>query len=122
MTKLLVRMAIKLINLIATDCFLSTIFCLFRFILATIVTLKIKLYKLLILFCHRDCFCYLMSIIILILAIANTVIVWYEAASFLLAYLLYCVAMSFNSRIEAWAQSALPVPASWRHPDGDDGR
>ena len=63
-----------------------------------------------------------MSIIILILTIANSVITWYEAASFLLAYLLYCIAMSFNTKIEAWCQSSLPVPSSWRHPDGDDGR
>ena len=72
--------------------------------------------------CFRDCFCYLVSIIILILTIANAVITWYEALSFLLAYLVYCIAMSFNTRIETWAQSSLPVPASWKHPDGDDGR
>ena len=66
----------------------------------------------------RDCFCYLMSIIILIIAIANTVITWYEATLFIVSYVVYCVAMSFNSKIEAWCQASLPVPESWRAPSG----
>ena len=30
-------------------------------------------------------------------------------------YLVYCVAMGFNSKFEAWAHKSLPVPESWRN-------
>ena len=63
-----------------------------------------------------------MSIIILILSIANTVVSWHEATLFIISYIIYCVAMSFNTKIEEWCQRSLPVPSSWKHPDGDDGR
>ena len=34
--------------------------------------------------------------------------------SFLCLYLLYCLAMGYNDRLEAWAVRAVPVPPSWR--------
>ena len=33
---------------------------------------------------------------------------------FLCLYLLYCLAMGYNDRLEAWAVRAVPVPPSWR--------
>jgi hypothetical protein len=29
-------------------------------------------------------------------------------------YVLYCIGMAFNSKIEAWAVDKMPVPQSWR--------
>jgi len=69
----------------------------------------------------RDCFCYLISIIILICTIANRVVSWPEATFFLVMYVLYCVAMAFNSQFEAWAVKNLPVPDSWRSAGGHQG-
>ena len=70
----------------------------------------------------RDCFCYFLCIVILLCTIANSVISWYEALFLILSYILYCIAMSFNSKIEAWCVSSLPVPSSWKTPNGDNGR
>ncbi len=37
-----------------------------------------------------------------------------EALLFLILYILYCVAMAFNSNFERWAKAKLPVPQSWK--------
>jgi len=63
----------------------------------------------------RDCFCYLICIIVLIFTIANREVSWMESLFFLVLYVLYCVAMAFNSRFEAWATRTLPIPESWRN-------
>ena len=63
----------------------------------------------------RDCFCYLIAVIVLIATIANRVITWYEATLFISLYVLYCIFMAFNPTIEAWATKSLPVPDSWRN-------
>ena len=44
-----------------------------------------------------------------------------EATFFLVMYVLYCVAMAFNSQFEAWAVKNLPVPDSWRSAGGHQG-
>ncbi len=64
----------------------------------------------------RDCFCYLVSIIILLCTIANGQVSWMESLFFLIVYVLYCVGMAFNSQIEAFAKSKIPVPVSWDQP------
>eukprot|EP00095_Tigriopus_kingsejongensis_P005743 maker-scaffold28_size608977-snap-gene-1.17 protein:Tk05743 transcript:maker-scaffold28_size608977-snap-gene-1.17-mRNA-1 annotation:"sodium potassium calcium exchanger" len=61
----------------------------------------------------RDCFCYLVSITVLLFTIANEIVSWPEALCFLILYVLYCVGMAFNSRIEAWVRAKVPVPESW---------
>ena len=63
----------------------------------------------------RDCLCYLVSVTVLILTIANREITWYEATIFLCLYVLYCVFMAFNPAVESWATKNLPVPDSWRN-------
>lgn len=67
----------------------------------------------------RDCFSYLICIIILICTIADQTVTWPEATLFLVMYVIYCVAMAFNSTFEAWATKSLPVPDSWRIAGGD---
>ncbi len=62
----------------------------------------------------RDCVCYLLSIIVLLCTIANEIVSWYEALFFLLLYVLYCVGMAFNSRIEAAVKARVRVPDSWQ--------
>ena len=52
----------------------------------------------------RDCGCYLVSIVVLLFTIANEVVSWPEALFFLILYVVYCVAMAFNSRIEAFVK------------------
>ena len=37
-------------------------------------------------------------------------------------YVLYCVAMGFNSQFEAWAVKTLPVPDSWRSAGAEKGK
>ena len=61
----------------------------------------------------RDCTCYLISIIVLLCTIANEVVSWPEALFFLLLYVVYCVAMAFNSKIEAVVKARVRVPESW---------
>jgi hypothetical protein len=45
-----------------------------------------------------------------------------EATFFLVLYVLYCVAMGFNSQFEAWAVKSLPVPDSWRSAGAEKGK
>jgi len=54
----------------------------------------------------------------LICTIADQTITWPEATCFLVMYVVYCVAMAFNSTFERWAMK-LPVPDSWRIAGGD---
>lgn len=61
----------------------------------------------------RDCFSYLICICMLIWAIWDKEVNWVESSTFLAMYVLYCVAMCFNSKFEAWAIH-LPVPDSWK--------
>jgi len=61
----------------------------------------------------RDCFSYLICICALIWAIFDKEVTWVEATAFLVMYVLYCIAMGFNSTFEAWAMN-LPVPDSWK--------
>ena len=51
---------------------------------------------------------------IIICTIADRVVTWYEATIFISLYVLYCVFMAFNPKVEAWASKTLPVPESWR--------
>merc|ERR1719210_1747405 len=61
----------------------------------------------------RDCFSYLICICVLIWAIFDKEVTWVEATTFLVMYVLYCVAMGFNSTFESWAMR-LPVPDTWK--------
>jgi len=67
----------------------------------------------------RDCFSYLVCIIVLVCTIFNQVVTWPEATLFLVLYVVYCVCMGFNSKFEAWATKSLPVPDSWRASGGN---
>ena len=84
----------------------------------------------------RDCACYLVSIAVLLMAIADESISWsvvpsfpnrclchryynaifcrFESLIFLILYVVYCVGMGFSSKIEAVIADRLPVPQSWR--------
>jgi len=62
----------------------------------------------------RDCTCYLICILVLLITISNSIVSWPEALTFLILYTIYCIAMAYNSHFEAWAKDKLPVPDSWR--------
>lgn len=70
----------------------------------------------------RDCSCYLVCILVLLITISNSIVSWPEALSFLILYVLYCIGMAFNSNIEAWAQSKMNVPQSWRDAHASQGQ
>ncbi|XP_058802878.1 probable sodium/potassium/calcium exchanger CG1090 [Phymastichus coffea] len=53
----------------------------------------------------RDCFFYFISILVMLGTIANESISWGEALFMLLMYVVYCVVLSFNARLERWAKS-----------------
>lgn len=57
----------------------------------------------------RDCFFYAVSIIIMLCVIFDEKISWGESAFMLLMYVGYCVALSYNTNLERWAQT-WPVP------------
>lgn len=69
----------------------------------------------------RDCFCYLICIIALLIVIGNDIVSWPESLAFLLLYVIYCVFMAFNSSIENYCADKLPVPQSWRTAQADSG-
>lgn len=52
----------------------------------------------------RDCTFYSLSIIIMLVVICNDVISWPEALFMMLCYVLYCVALKFNTALEQLAQ------------------
>lgn len=58
----------------------------------------------------RDCIFYSISIFVMLIIICNDVISWPEALFMLLLYVVYCIALHFNSALERWAYSLnLPI-------------
>ncbi|XP_058812208.1 probable sodium/potassium/calcium exchanger CG1090 [Topomyia yanbarensis] len=58
----------------------------------------------------RDCTFYSISILVMLLVIVNDVISWGEALVMLLCYVVYCVALHFNTPLERWAHTwNLPI-------------
>ncbi|XP_015121174.1 probable sodium/potassium/calcium exchanger CG1090 [Diachasma alloeum] len=53
----------------------------------------------------RDCFFYFISILVMLGTIYNKIISWPEALLMLITYVVYCVALSYNERLERWAKS-----------------
>ncbi|KAK9299403.1 hypothetical protein QLX08_007571 [Tetragonisca angustula] len=53
----------------------------------------------------RDCFFYAVSILVMLGTIYNESISWMESLFMLIMYGVYCVALSFNARLERWAKS-----------------
>ncbi|XP_034181718.1 putative sodium/potassium/calcium exchanger CG1090 isoform X2 [Osmia lignaria lignaria] len=53
----------------------------------------------------RDCFFYAVSILVMLGTIYNESISWTESLFMLIMYGVYCVALSFNARLERWAKS-----------------
>ncbi|XP_076681281.1 putative sodium/potassium/calcium exchanger CG1090 isoform X2 [Andrena cerasifolii] len=53
----------------------------------------------------RDCFFYAVSILVMLGTIYNESISWMESLFMLFTYGVYCVALSFNTRLERWAKS-----------------
>ncbi|XP_026322939.1 probable sodium/potassium/calcium exchanger CG1090 isoform X2 [Hyposmocoma kahamanoa] len=57
----------------------------------------------------RDCFFYAISILVMLCTIANGYVSWPEALFMLIMYVVYCIALRFNSALERWAMT-LPLP------------
>ncbi|XP_059490722.1 probable sodium/potassium/calcium exchanger CG1090 [Neocloeon triangulifer] len=57
----------------------------------------------------RDCFFYMVSILVMLLTIYDETITWSESLFMLFMYGVYCVALRFNKQLEQWAQT-LPIP------------
>uniref|UniRef100_A0AAG5CQQ7 Sodium/calcium exchanger membrane region domain-containing protein n=1 Tax=Anopheles atroparvus TaxID=41427 RepID=A0AAG5CQQ7_ANOAO len=58
----------------------------------------------------RDCTFYTISILVMLMVIINDVISWPEALIMLLFYVVYCVALHFNTPLEKWAHTwKLPI-------------
>ncbi|XP_005191595.1 probable sodium/potassium/calcium exchanger CG1090 [Musca domestica] len=53
----------------------------------------------------RDCFFYCVSILVMLIIIFNDVISCFESVVMLLFYVIYCVALCFNTELERWAMS-----------------
>ncbi|XP_011141643.1 probable sodium/potassium/calcium exchanger CG1090 isoform X1 [Harpegnathos saltator] len=53
----------------------------------------------------RDCFFYAISILVMLGTIYNESISWLESLFMLIMYMVYCVALSFNAKLERWAKS-----------------
>ncbi|XP_072760035.1 probable sodium/potassium/calcium exchanger CG1090 isoform X2 [Anoplolepis gracilipes] len=53
----------------------------------------------------RDCFFYAISILVMLGTIYNESISWLESLFMLVMYAVYCVALSFNVKLERWAKS-----------------
>lgn len=53
----------------------------------------------------RDCFFYAVSILVMLGTIYNESISWMESLFMLIMYGVYCIALSFNARLERWAKS-----------------
>ncbi|KAJ9588298.1 hypothetical protein L9F63_018333 [Diploptera punctata] len=64
----------------------------------------------------RDCFFYAVSILVMLFTISNEVISWPESLFMLLMYVVYCIVLHYNSRLERWAQT-LPVPCRQPSPE-----
>lgn len=52
----------------------------------------------------RDCTFYSISILIMLIVIWNDIISWPEALVMLVFYVVYCVALHFNTSLEKWAE------------------
>ncbi|CAB3378124.1 Hypothetical predicted protein [Cloeon dipterum] len=57
----------------------------------------------------RDCFFYMVSILVMLYVIYDETITWSESLLMLFMYSVYCVALRFNTQLEQWAQT-LPIP------------
>ncbi|XP_052888243.1 probable sodium/potassium/calcium exchanger CG1090 [Anopheles moucheti] len=58
----------------------------------------------------RDCAFYTISILVMLIVIFNDVISWIESLIMLLFYVVYCVALHFNTPLEKWAHTwNLPI-------------
>ncbi|XP_052863771.1 probable sodium/potassium/calcium exchanger CG1090 [Anopheles cruzii] len=58
----------------------------------------------------RDCTFYTISILVMLIVIFNDVISWPEALVMMLFYVVYCVALHFNTPLEKWAHTwNLPI-------------
>jgi sodium/potassium/calcium exchanger 4 len=55
----------------------------------------------------RDCFFYSISILILLIVIANDIVSWIESLLMMLFYVVYCICLHFNSSIECWAHQKI---------------
>lgn len=53
----------------------------------------------------RDCSCYTLSIITLLIIILDEIVTWYEALVLVLLYMFYILLMYFNPTLEQWALS-----------------
>ncbi|XP_043269008.1 probable sodium/potassium/calcium exchanger CG1090 isoform X2 [Venturia canescens] len=53
----------------------------------------------------RDSFFYFISILVMLGTIYNDSISWAESLLMLVTYVIYCVALSYNARLERWAKS-----------------
>lgn len=56
----------------------------------------------------RDCFFYYISIIIMLVAIANESINWFESVLLLVTYVIYCIALYYNESLEKWVETIPP--------------
>ncbi|XP_015839099.2 probable sodium/potassium/calcium exchanger CG1090 isoform X1 [Tribolium castaneum] len=68
----------------------------------------------------RDCFFYAVSILVMLVTIQDKMISWIESLFMILMYVVYCVALHYNSYLEQWAQK-LPVPCKKVAPDEQSG-
>jgi sodium/potassium/calcium exchanger 4 len=68
----------------------------------------------------RDCFFYAVSILVMLVTIQDKMISWGESLCMILMYVVYCVALHYNSYLEQWAQR-LPVPCKKLAPDEQSG-
>ncbi|CAH1791479.1 unnamed protein product [Owenia fusiformis] len=59
----------------------------------------------------RDSLFYSVSVITLIAVIYDGWVTWYESLIMLVFYVLYIVTMRFNTKIQAWCETNIPVPA-----------
>ncbi|KAI5693488.1 hypothetical protein M8J75_000185 [Diaphorina citri] len=57
----------------------------------------------------RDCAFYAISILVMLIAIYNEKVNWFESVLMLLTYVLYCFILYHNKLVEAWVYS-LPIP------------
>lgn len=52
----------------------------------------------------RDCTFYSISILIMLIVICNEIISWPEALFMMIFYVIYCIALHFNTALEKWTQ------------------
>lgn len=55
----------------------------------------------------RDCTFYSISILIMLVVICNEIISWPEALVMMIFYVIYCIALHFNTQLEIWANPYL---------------